>query len=263
MSEYVSVEIENALARVTLNRPEVHNAFNQDMIAQLHEAFIKLAVNDDVHIIVLSGAGKSFSAGADMNWMKAAAGYSEEENFQDALALANMLKSLYELPQLTIAAVHGAAMGGGMGLVACCDLVIAAADTKFALSEVKLGLIPATISPYVMRAIGKRQARRYFQTGEFIPAADALNIGLIHEIAADAAAVAQLVEDKIALALRNGPQAMRAAKALVDDISGAGVIADTELHDTAIRIAKIRSGEEAQEGLSAFLEKRKPSWQQS
>ncbi|MEC9236213.1 MAG: enoyl-CoA hydratase-related protein, partial [Pseudomonadota bacterium] len=182
MSKHVIVETEKGIASVTLNRGEVHNAFNQDMIADLHEAFIKLAVADDVNVVVLTGAGKSFSAGADMNWMKEAATYSEEENFQDALALANMLKSLYELPQLTIAAVYGAAMGGGMGLVSCCDFVIAAEDTKFALSEVKLGLIPATIAPYVMRAIGKRQARRYFQTAEFISAAHALNIGLIHEV---------------------------------------------------------------------------------
>lgn len=260
MSEFVTVEKEVSVARVILNRPDVHNAFNQDMIAELHEVFIKLAVDEDAHIVVLSGAGKSFSAGADMNWMKAAAGYSEEENFQDAHALAQMLKSLYELPQLTIAAVHGAAMGGGMGLVSCCDVVVAAEDTKFALSEVKIGLIPATISPYVLRAIGRRQVRRYFQTGEFIPAQTALNIGLIHEVAHDAEAVKTSVEEKIERALKNGPQAMRAAKELADDISAAGVIAETELHDTAIRIAKIRCGEEAQEGLSAFLEKRKPSW---
>lgn len=260
MSEYVIVKKEDTVARVILNRGEVHNAFNQDMIAELHEVFIKLAVDEDTHIVVLSGDGKSFSAGADMNWMKAAAKYSQEENFQDALALANMLKSLYELPQLTIAAVHGAAMGGGMGLVSCCDYVIAAEGTKFALSEVKLGLIPATISPYVMRAIGKRQARRYFQTGEFIPVEKALDIGLIHEAVKDMDALNAKVEDVVRLVLKNGPQAMRESKFLVDDISGAGVIADTELHDTAIRIAKIRSGEEAQEGLSAFLEKRKPSW---
>lgn len=260
MSKHVIVETEKGIARVTLNRGEVHNAFNQDMIADLHEAFIKLAVADDVNIVVLTGAGKSFSAGADMNWMKEAATYSEEENFQDALALANMLKSLYELPQLTIAAVHGAAMGGGMGLVSCCDFVIAAEDTKFALSEVKLGLIPATIAPYVMRAIGKRQARRYFQTAEFISAAHALNIGLIHEVVENAEAVSAKLEEKLALIAKNGPEAMRAAKALVDDISGAGVIADTELYDTAIRIAKIRAGEEAQEGLSAFLEKRQANW---
>lgn len=260
MSETVLLDIEGHIARITLNRGDVHNAFNQEMITTLHDIFEDLSERSDVSIVVLSGNGKSFSAGADMNWMKAAANYSEDENFQDALKLANMLKGLYNLPQLTIAAVHGAAMGGGMGLVSCCDLVIAEENTKFALSEVKLGLIPATIAPYIMQAIGKRQARRFFQTAEFIPAAQAQAIGLIHEIVSDKDALDALVEEKVSLVSKNGPEAMRAAKDLANAIDADGAIEQHVLENTARRIASIRAGGEAQEGLSAFLEKRKASW---
>tara|TARA_R110002124_G_scaffold233406_1_gene398789 strand:+ start:173506 stop:174297 length:792 start_codon:yes stop_codon:yes gene_type:complete len=260
MSDTVILDIENRVAYVTLNRPELHNAFNQQMIAALAECFTALADRADIDIVVLKAAGKSFSAGADMNWMKAAAQYSEEENHHDALNLARMLKSLFDLPQFSIALVQGAAMGGGMGLVSCCDLVIAEENTKFALSEVKLGLIPATIAPYVMRAIGQRQARRYFQSGEFIPALRAQSIGLIHEVVSGQDQLAVALNNTLSVVRKNGSGAMRAAKVLATEISADGEIDDALLDNTARRIAKIRSGAEAQEGLSAFLEKRKPSW---
>ena len=260
MSETVLLSTEEKVAYVTLNRPELHNAFNQEMISDLAACFKGLSERADIDVVVLKSEGKSFSAGADMNWMKAAAGYSEDENYQDALNLAGMLKALYDLPQLTIALVHGAAMGGGMGLVSCCDLVIAEAETKFALSEVKLGLIPATIAPYVMRAIGRRQARRYFQSAEFIPAARAQEIGLIHEVVEGQDQLQSKLEEVLRIVGKNGSQAMREAKQLASDINMDDVIGEVLMDDTARRIAKIRTGEEAQEGLSAFLEKRKPAW---
>lgn len=260
MSDTVLLSTEEKVAYVTLNRPELHNAFNQEMISDLRTCFKDLAARDDVDVVVLKSEGKSFSAGADMNWMKAAVGYSEDENYQDALNLAAMLKSLYDLPQLTIALVHGAAMGGGMGLVSCCDLVIAEAETKFSLSEVKLGLIPATIAPYVMRAIGRRQARRYFQSAEFIPAPRAQEIGLIHEIVEGHDKLHSKLEEILAIVIKNGSLAMHEAKQLASDINMDDVLGEVLMDDTARRIAKIRTGEEAQEGLSAFLEKRKPAW---
>ena len=260
MSDTVLLSTEEKVAYVTLNRPELHNAFNQEMISDLADCFKGLSERADIDVVVLKSEGKSFSAGADMNWMKAAAGYSEDENYQDALNLAGMLKALYDLPQFTIALVHGAAMGGGMGLVSCCDLVIAEAETKFALSEVKLGLIPATIAPYVMRAIGRRQARRYFQSAEFIPAARAQEIGLIHEVVEGQDQLQSKLEEILNIARKNGSQAMREAKQLASDINIDDVIGEVLMDDTARRIAKIRTGEEAQEGLSAFLEKRKPAW---
>jgi methylglutaconyl-CoA hydratase len=260
MSDTVLLEIQSSVAYVTLNRPELHNAFNQEMIAALGACFTELADRADIGVVVLKAAGKSFSAGADMNWMKASAQYSEEENHQDALNLARMLKSLFDLPQFSIALVQGAAMGGGMGLVSCCDLVIAEENTKFALSEVKLGLIPATIAPYVMRAIGQRQARRYFQSGEFIPAARAQSIGLIHEIVSGQDQFAIALAETLTIVGKNGTEAMRAAKTLATEISADDAINEALLDNTARRIAKTRSGAEAQEGLSAFLEKRKPSW---
>lgn len=260
MSDTVLLSTEEKVAYVTLNRPELHNAFNQEMISDFAACFKNLTERADIDVVVLKSEGKSFSAGADMNWMKAAANYSEDENYQDALNLAGMLKALYDLPQLTIALVHGAAMGGGMGLVSCCDLVIAEAETKFALSEVKLGLIPATIAPYVMRAIGRRQARRYFQSAEFIPAARAQKIGLIHEVVEGQDQLQNKLEEILTIVRKNGSQAMREAKQLASDINIDDIIGEVLMDDTARRIAKIRTGEEAQEGLSAFLEKRKPAW---
>ena len=261
MSDTVLLNIDGSVANVTLNRPDLHNAFNQEMIADLTSCFSNLSAQDNVDVVILKGEGKSFSAGADMNWMKDAAKYSEDENYQDALNLAHMLKSLYDLPQLTIALVHGAAMGGGMGLVSCCDLVIAEENTRFALSEVKLGLIPATIATYVMRAIGRRQARRYFQSAEFIPATRAREIGLVHEVVAGVDQMESELGAILDILHKNGSEAMRAAKLLATDIGSDDLIGEALMDDTARRIAQIRTGAEAQEGLSAFLEKRKPNWQ--
>lgn len=246
----VLLTFENAIATVTLNRPEVHNAFNAAMIARLAEVCDEIAARDDISVVILRGEGKSFSAGADLNWMKDSVEYSKEENREDALNLASMLSKLNSLPQLTIALVHGAAMGGGFGLVACCDYVIAGEKALFSLSEVKLGLIPATIGPYVVQAIGPRQTRRFFQTGERFGAAKALEIGLVHEMGDIEELLAKALED----IAKNGSYAMRAAKKLCFDLSGA-YIPQSVMENTAERIAAIRTGAEAQERLKAFLNK--------
>lgn len=257
--ESVLLEIKDSIAYVVLNRPDVHNAFDEHVIARLAALWDDLAQNDNVVAVVLSGRGKSFSAGADLNWMKKAAGYSESQNKDDALKLAHMLHKLYALPKVTIAIVQGAAMGGGMGLVSCCDIVIAESDAVFALSEVKLGLIPATIAPYVLRAIGERQARRYFQTGERFDGKKAHEIGLVHRLAERPEDVEYLLHTVLKDIAVNGPRAMAAAKRLCLDYAGHPVTADI-VNDSAARIAGIRAGDEAKEGLAAFLEKRKPRW---
>lgn len=257
--EIVLLEIKDSIAYVTLNRPEVHNAFDETVIARLSEIWDELADNKDVMAVVLQGKGKSFSAGADMNWMRRAADFTEEQNKSDALALATMLNKLYCLPKVTIACVQGAAMGGGMGLVCCCDIVIAEEDAKFALSEVKLGLIPATISPYVLAAIGPRQSRRYFQTGERFDGKKALEIGLAHELAERPEDMEYHLHVILKNLSTNGPKSMVAAKQLCLDLAGKPITQDI-LDDTASRIAAARAGDEAKEGLSAFLEKRKAAW---
>lgn len=257
--DLVLLEIKGSNAYVTLNRPDVHNAFDEHVIARLTAIWDELADRADITAVILRGHGKSFSAGGDLNWMRRAATYTEEENYQDGLKLATMLYKLYTLPQCTIASVHGAAMGGGFGLVSCCDIVLAQRDAKFALSEVRLGLIPATIGPYVMRAIGERQARRYFQTGERLDAARAQAIGLVHELYGDDGELNMLLDTILTGLHNNGPHAMRAAKTLCLDLSGQDITPEI-LKDTARRIARTRAGDEAKEGLSAFLEKRKPGW---
>lgn len=258
-NQNVLLHIESGIAHVTLNRAEVHNAFDEDVIARLSAIWADIAAREDIIAVILRGAGKSFSAGGDLNWMKRAASYSEDENYQDGLRLARMLNGLANLPQVTIAMVQGAAMGGGFGLVACCDIVIAGPDSSFALSEVKLGLIPATIGPHVIRAIGPRHARRYFQTGERFGQSRAHEIGLVHECADSTDAMEDILVSILKSIRTNGPQAMRAAKKLASDIAGRS-IDDDLLKDTASRIAQTRAGDEAKEGLSAFLEKRKARW---
>lgn len=252
----VLLKSEDGIAHVTLNRPEIHNAFDETVIARLTAIWDDLAQRKDIRAVVLTGNGKSFSAGADINWMKRAASYTEERNYQDALKLAQMLNRLHTLPQLTIACVQGAAMGGGLGLVACCDVAIADKDAMFALSEVKLGVIPATIGPYVIRAIGERQARRYFQTGERFDGAKAHEIGLVHRVAERPEDMEYLLHTLLKEIATNGPLATREAKRLCRDLSGPPVT-QAVMEDTARRIAAIRTGTEAQERLSAFLEKRK------
>lgn len=249
----------NGIARITLNRPEVHNAFNEHMISDLTAAFEDIDKSPEVSLVIISAEGKSFSAGADLDWMKRAATYSFEENQIDAQKLSYMLNALYSLKQLTIICAHGSIMGGGIGLLSCVDIVIADLNSKFALSEVKLGLIPATISPFVIEAIGSRQARRYFQTGELFNAKKALSIGLIHEIYEGEESRNNILEYILKNALANSPDAMKEAKLLVKDYAGRPI--DYELRqNSATRIAKIRSSETATEGLNAFFEKRKPKW---
>ncbi|MFC7048437.1 enoyl-CoA hydratase-related protein [Emcibacter nanhaiensis] len=261
MSEQI-LQIEkqaNGLARVTLNRPEVRNAFNEDMIRQLTEAFKELAQDDSIKAVIISGNGKGFSAGADLDWMKRAADFSHDQNKADAEALAYMLKHLYEMPKLTIGYVHGAAMGGGLGLVSCCDLVIAHKDTRFSLSEVKLGLIPATISPYVIAAIGPRHAKRFFQTGEAFFGEKAKEIGLVHELGDTEEQMTEILEKILVDVNLSAPRAMAASKQLVLDYAFRPL--ETEIiEDSAERIASTRAGDEAKEGIRAFFEKRKPGW---
>jgi methylglutaconyl-CoA hydratase len=252
------LEIEDGVARLILDRPEIRNAFDDRLIADLTEALQGLGERGDLRALVLTGKGKAFSAGADLNWMQAMAGYSREENFADSQKLGRLMHVLYHLPFTTIAAVNGSALGGGVGLVACSDIAIAVDDAFFALSEARLGLIPAVISPFVIAAIGARQAHRYFQTAERFSAVRACEIGLVHEIV-DAEELNMRVELLLKEILANGPQAVRASKALLRDVSGA-VINDDLLDETARRIAEIRVSDEGQRGLSAFLQKRKPDW---
>lgn len=245
-------------ATITMDRPELHNAFDDAMIGALTDAIGRIAANRAVNAVVLQANGRSFSAGADLNWMRRSAGYSPEENRADAQALGRMMAALEQLAKPTIALVRGAAFGGGAGLAACCDIVIAAADARFCFSEVRLGLIPAVISPYVIAAIGPHQARRYFLTGEVISADVALRIGLAHEVVRPD----QLgdARDRMLATLRlGGSEAQAAAKALIADVTGRAVDA-TLITDTAQRIAERRASVEGREGLAAFLEKRTPAW---
>lgn len=247
------------VATLTLNRPNRHNAFDEHVITELSGLLADVGANDDVRVVVLRAAGPSFCAGADLDWMKRmAAGYDEAANLADAGALAALLHRLDTLPQPTIACVHGAALGGGAGLVCCCDMAVAAADAVFGFSEVRLGLVPATIGPYAIRAIGRRAARRWFLTGERFDAATAQRIGLVHEVV-DAAALEGAVQRLVHAVLDSGPQAVRAAKTLIDEVAGRPI--DAELRDmTSRRIAALRASPEGREGLAAFLERRAPAW---
>lgn len=261
MSEHiVLLDIDGrGIATVTLNRPEVHNAFNDKVITRLLEIFTALKDDGDVRVVLLKGAGKSFSAGADVKWMRAAAKYDQEQNHDDASRMGEMLRLLNFLPKPTIALVQGAALGGGVGLVACCDMVIAARGAKFGLTEVRLGLTPATISPYVVAAIGQRQARRYFLTGERFDAETALEIGLVHLVADDHDALRDAGEHAVTTLLAGAPGAIADAKKLIFDVTGK-TPDDDLVRDTAGRIAERRASAESREGLSAFLEKRRPDW---
>lgn len=245
---------------ITLNQPEKHNAFDDSVIAQLQAAFERAAADSGVRALVLQAQGKSFSAGADLAWMQRMASYSVAENRRDADALALMLSTLNQLPFPTIARVQGAAFGGAVGLVSCCDLAVAAPRASFCLSEVKIGLIPATISPYVVAALGERAARRYFLTAERFDAQTAKALGLVSEIAEEAELDSAIDALLIAL-ISNGPQALKAAKQLVFAVANKPI--DQVLIDqTSARIAAIRVSDEGQEGLQAFLQKRKPRWQE-
>ena len=257
--EKVITEIDSdGIARVTLDNPSKHNAFDDQIIAQLTDAFSAVAANSNVRVMVLASEGKSFSAGADLDWMKRMASYSYDENLQDARALALMLQTLKTMTQPTIARIQGAVFGGAVGLVSCCDIAVAATVATFSLSEVNIGLVPATVSPYVIEAIGARAARRYFMTAERFSAQTAKHIGLLSEVIGP-----ENLDKQIGLLidalLANGPEAVIASKQLVADINGQAIGSDLIEHTCKI-IAKIRVSEQGQEGLQAFLEKRKPHW---
>ncbi len=252
---------DDGVATVTLDNGEKHNAFDDVIIKTLTDIFNDIGQREEIKVMVLAANGKSFSAGADLGWMKRMASYSYEDNLTDANKLAQMLKALNFLPQPTIAKIQGAAFGGAVGLASCCDIVIASNKASFCLSEVKLGLIPATISPYVVNAIGLKASRRYFQTAERFFAAKAMQLGLVDEVV-DAENLVPAVNKMIATLLSNSPQAMRQAKQLAFDVAYKE-IDEALLHDTSKRIASIRVSDEGQEGLSAFFEKRSPSWQET
>ena len=248
------------VAVITLNRPDKHNAFNAEVIATLSDMFETLRANEDgVRIVFLRGAGPSFSAGADLEWMQAAAHYTEADNEEDAMALATMLKRLYELPQMTVALVHGAAMGGGAGLLAACDVGVVMKDAKIRFSEVRLGLTPATISPFVVKAIGPKWARALFTSGEGFDGDFAEKIGLAQYTVADMEEMTAMEEHLAKLAFSAAPGAVADAKKLVDDVADEEIGHPLLVH-TAKAIARRRSSEEGKEGLAAFLERRKPSW---
>ena len=250
---------EHGAARITLTRSEVHNAFNEALVAELTAALDGLAQDERARVVVLSAQGPSFSAGADLNWMKAMAGYSHPENLEDARRLARLMRALNDLPKPTVALVQGPAYGGGVGLVACCDIVIAVEEAKFCLSEVKLGLIPAVISPYVVSTIGEAAARRYFLTAEAFSAWEAQRLGLVHEVV-ERGGLETRGRQIVNALLQGGPTAQRAAKDLVFSVSGRR-LDDGLVEETATRIAGLRASEEGREGIAAFLEKRKPNWQ--
>lgn len=259
MSEALLLHRDGPVARLRLNRPDLHNAFDAGLIASLTAALERLAADQMVRVVVLEGEGASFSAGADLNWMRGMAAASEAENREDALALARLMRTLDELPKPTIARVHGAAFGGGVGLVACCDIAIGVPDAKFGLTESKLGLLPAVISPYVVAAIGARHARRLFATAEIFGADEARRIGLLHDVA-NATALDTAVQKQVDLLLKAGPVAAAGAKSLVRRVVANEGDIDAANADL---IAKLRVSPEGQEGIQAFLDKRKPAWTQA
>jgi methylglutaconyl-CoA hydratase len=254
----LDVKRDGHVARVFLNRPEVRNAFNDGVIAELTQTFATLGADATLRCIVLGGHGKAFCAGADLNWMRAMAGYSWEQNRADAQALADMLWTLYRCPVPVVGRVHGDCYAGGLGLAAVCDVLVAAEGAHFCLSEARLGLLPATIGPYVVKAMGEQAARRWFVTAERFSATQARAMGFVHELVAPEALDAA-VDQIVAVLVANGPMAVRACKSLVQDVAGRTI--DAELRaDTARRIADIRASDEGREGIQSFLGRRPPSW---
>ena len=258
MYQTLEIEMQGKVATIWMNRPDVHNAFDEALIKELTAACKALDGDDAVRVVILAGRGKSFSAGADLNWMKRAANNSVEENMSDARGLAGMLRTLAEMKKPTIARVQGAALGGGTGLTAACDIAVASTKAVFATSEVKFGIIPSAISPYVVRAIGARQAYRYFQSAERIDALRARELGLVHE-AVEPKALDAKVAEIVAALIQGGPLAQAAAKDLIRAVDNKP-INDNVVEDTAHRIAHLRATPEAKDGIAAFLDKRQPSW---
>jgi methylglutaconyl-CoA hydratase len=252
------LDIQTPVARVTLDRPDVHNAFNDELIRQLTETFNELGRRDDVRVIVFGGNGKSFCAGADLNWMARVVGYTREENIEDARVMAGMFLAIAKCPKPVIARVHGAALGGGAGLVASCDIGAAVESAQFGFTEVKVGIIPAVISPFVIARIGPGRAREYFITGERFSASIAREIGIIEHLAADERSLDALIELKIGHILTSAPAAVAAAKELVFGVATRSLEAAIEF--TADAIARARASDEGQAGMKAFLQRQKPPW---
>jgi methylglutaconyl-CoA hydratase len=264
MGEFVQVTTESiqgaSIARVTLSRPDLHNAFNEVMISELQEIFARFNKNSEVRAVILQGEGKSFCAGADLNWMKKMVDYTFEQNVEDAHALARMLKTIHDCPKPVIARVHGAAFGGGVGLIAACDMAVSVESATFCLSEVKLGLLPAVISPFVLKKIGTTHAHRYFLTAERFSAAEALRIGLISESAPSEEAMDGYIARMIEALLANGPEAVSQCKVLIEQVCHFEW--DRAVDITTKMIAERRISKEGQEGMKSFLEKRPPYWVQ-
>jgi methylglutaconyl-CoA hydratase len=259
MTTTLDITRDGAVARVFLNRPDVRNAFNDAVIVELTTVFGELSADASLRAIVLGGHGKAFCAGGDLNWMRAMADYSWEQNRADAQALAGMLWTLYNCPHPLVGRVHGDCYAGGLGLASVCDVLVAADGMHFCLSEARLGLLPATIGPYVVRALGEQASRRYFVTAERFSAAEAHRLGFVHELATTETIDAKV--DAIAqLLVANGPAAVKASKRLVKDLAGQPLTAELRA-DTARRIADIRASDEGRECVQSFLNKRAPSWQ--
>ncbi len=255
--ETILAPIEGKVLRITLNRPQVHNAFNSAMIGELAEAFQAAGSDDDVRIVILTGAGESFCAGADLNWMREIIHYSYEQNLGESLQVAELMRAIYELPKPTIARVNGAVIGGGNGLLSACDIVVASDKARFGLSEVKIGLVPAAIGPYVIRRIGESAAHELFLTGERFDARRALEIGLVNKVVPHAA-LDDKVEELVRLLLSSGPEAIAKCKELLQRVPGMSL--EEAKGYTAEMIARLRVSPEGQEGMASFLEKRKPRW---
>jgi methylglutaconyl-CoA hydratase len=258
MTHTLDIRIEGRVARVYLNRPEVRNAFNDSVIAELTEAFACLGADPGLRAIVLGGHGKAFCAGADLNWMKSMAGYDWDQNRADAQRLAEMLWTVYSCPLPVVGRLQGDCYAGGMGLAATCDVLVAADGVHFCLSEARLGLLPATISPYVIRAMGEQQARRWFITAERFSAAQAQEMGLVHACVS-AEALDETVDGIVEALVANGPAAVKACKRLVQDVAGRELSPELRA-ETARRIADIRASDEGREGVQAFLQRREPAW---
>ena len=258
MTDTLQISRDGPVARVFLNRPDVRNAFNDGVIAELTAAFAGFAADDTLRVVVLGGHGKAFCAGADLSWMRAMADYTWEQNRTDAQGLADMLYAIWSCPVPVIGRVHGDCYAGGVGLAAVCDILVAAEGVNFCLSEAKLGLLPATIGPYVVKALGEQASRRYFTTAERFDSARAHALGFVHEVVPTDALDAK-VDELVAALVANGPSAVRACKRLVQDVAGRAIDGGLRA-ETAKRIADIRASAEGKEGVQAFLNKRKPSW---
>ena len=255
--ETVRLEMDSGVARVTMNRPDIRNAFNEVMISELRQAFAAINADESVRVVVLTGEGKSFCAGADLHWMRKVVSYTYEQNYEDSLNLASLMREVYDCPRPVVGRINGAAIGGGTGLVAVCDIPVAADTAVFSFSEVKIGLVPACISPYVLKRVGERYGREYFLTGERLTADKALRCGLVNRVVASDD-LDTAVDEVVGNLLTSGPDALATCKRMVRMVGDMDL--DAAGPATAEMIAKLRMSEEGQEGMAAFLERRKPAW---